>query len=63
MSYDKTEKKIVYPNSLISLLFMHEVVVEAILRNNFLKTAQLHLENCSWSCFFKKTSFINEAEL
>ena len=35
---------------------MQKVVDEAILLNTFSKTAQLHLENYSWSYFSKKKS-------
>jgi len=37
---------------------MHKVVDEAILPNKIFKTAQLHLESYSWSCFFKKIALI-----
>jgi hypothetical protein len=42
-------KKVAYPNSLphFSLSSMHEAVDEAVLPNNFFKTAQLHRESCS----------------
>jgi len=53
-------KKIAYCSSLphFSLSSMHEVVVEAILPNIFFKTAQLHLESCSWSYFLKKIALL-----
>jgi len=57
-------KKVAYCSSLphFALSTMHEVVDEAILSNTFSKTAQLHLESCSWSYFLKK-QLTNEVEL
>jgi hypothetical protein len=42
-------ENVAYPSSFphFSLSSMHEAIGEAVLPNNFSKTAQLHLESCS----------------
>jgi len=46
MSWDEAEKSSLLQLSPTFLSTMHEIVGEAILPNNFSKTAQLHLESC-----------------
>jgi hypothetical protein len=58
-------EKVVYSSALshFFLSSMYKIIGEAILPNNFFKTAKLYLESCSRSFFFKKNNFTSEAEL